>query len=57
MTSIILMPNGPQRRKNQRYFRFHNLHGYKGKRLIVGFYEAYLKPSVEGIESTPAKGA
>jgi hypothetical protein len=57
MTSIILMPNGPQRRKNQRYFRFHNLHGYKGKRLIVGFYETYLKPSVEEIESTAAKEA
>jgi hypothetical protein len=47
MNGIILMPNGKQRRKNQRFFRFHNLHGYKGKRLIIGFYEAYLKPAGE----------
>jgi hypothetical protein len=40
----IIMPNGPTRKRMQREFRFTHLHGYKGDRLIVGFYETYIKP-------------
>lgn len=40
----IIIPNGPTRKRMQRKFRFTNLHGYKGDRLIVGFYETYIKP-------------
>ena len=40
----IIMPNSPARKRMQRKFRFTHLHGYKGDRLILGFYYAYIKP-------------
>ena len=39
----FIMPNSLAREVNQRKFRFCHPHGYKGDRLIVSFYETYIK--------------
>ena len=39
----FMIPHNPAREVNQRKFRFCHPHGYKGDRLIVSFYETYIK--------------
>jgi len=36
-------PVGPTGLRNHRKFRFCHLRGYKGDRLVVGFYNTYIK--------------